>query len=319
MQERHTEQDYRALLIADTPIIDVRAPIEFEQGAMPAAINLPLMNNDERAAVGICYKQQGSDAALALGHKLVAGEIRQQRMDAWRAACLQNPHGILCCARGGQRSHIVQSWLHDAGIDYPLVEGGYKALRQTAIQATIELAQKPIVLIGGCTGSGKTLLVQQQPNGVDLEGLARHRGSAFGRTLQPQLSQASFENMLAAEMYIIHRNTVNHHSRVLGLKTTYVHFGVTKTTTLLSCIDTRSRLQNFRKLLCSELLLDKDRVNCRYSYRCFTRNSNRRSDDNIIQHHCIGCHFYYAQIFSTTFLGDLLAEFLVTKVLDKQR
>ena len=73
MQERHTEQDYRALLIADTPIIDVRAPIEFEQGAMPAAINLPLMNNDERAAVGICYKQQGSDAALALGHKLVAG------------------------------------------------------------------------------------------------------------------------------------------------------------------------------------------------------------------------------------------------------
>ncbi len=89
---------------------------------------------------------------------------------AWtrRAACLQNPQGILCCARGGQRSHIVQSWLHAAGIDYPLVEGGYKALRQTAIQATIELAQKPIVLIGGCTGSGKTLLVQQQPNGVDL-------------------------------------------------------------------------------------------------------------------------------------------------------
>ena len=200
MQERHTEQDYRALLIADTPIIDVRAPIEFEHGAMPAAINLPLMNNDERAAVGTCYKQQGSDAALALGHKLVAGEIRQQRMDAWRAACLQNPQGILCCARGGQRSHIVQSWLHAAGIDYPLVEGGYKALRQTAIQATIELAQKPIVLIGGCTGSGKTLLVQQQPNGVDLEGLARHRGSAFGRTLQPQLSQASFENLLAAEM-----------------------------------------------------------------------------------------------------------------------
>ncbi|MCP5700038.1 tRNA 2-selenouridine(34) synthase MnmH, partial [Klebsiella pneumoniae] len=79
------------------------------------------MNNDERAAVGTCYKQQGSDAALALGHKLVAGEIRQQRMDAWRAACLQNPQGILCCARGGQRSHIVQSWLHAAGIDYPLV------------------------------------------------------------------------------------------------------------------------------------------------------------------------------------------------------
>lgn len=121
MQERHTEQDYRALLIADTPIIDVRAPIEFEQGAMPAAINLPLMNNDERAAVGTCYKQQGSDAALALGHKLVAGEIRQQRMDAWRAACLQNPQGIpaapvavsahiLCKAGCMQRGLIIRWW-----------------------------------------------------------------------------------------------------------------------------------------------------------------------------------------------------------------
>ena len=72
MQERHTEQDYRALLIADTPIIDVRAPIEFEQGAMPAAINLPLMNNDERAAVGTCYKQQGSDAAQVFSAAPVA-------------------------------------------------------------------------------------------------------------------------------------------------------------------------------------------------------------------------------------------------------
>lgn len=96
MQERHTEQDYRALLIADTPIIDVRAPIEFEQGAMPAAINLPLMNNDERAAVGTCYKQQGSDAALALGHKLVAGEIRQQRMDArGQPACKSARYSLL--------------------------------------------------------------------------------------------------------------------------------------------------------------------------------------------------------------------------------
>ena len=64
MQERHTEQDYRALLIADTPIIDVRAPIEFEQGAMPAAINLPLMNNDERAAVGTCYSTLSHETCI---------------------------------------------------------------------------------------------------------------------------------------------------------------------------------------------------------------------------------------------------------------
>ncbi|EEC1913273.1 tRNA 2-selenouridine(34) synthase MnmH, partial [Salmonella enterica subsp. enterica serovar Enteritidis] len=167
MQDRQKAQDYRALLLADTPLIDVRAPIEFEQGAMPGAINLPLMMDDERAAVGTCYKRQGADAALALGHRLVCGDIRQQRLEAWKAAYQRFPNGYLCCARGGQRSHIVQRWLQETGIDCPLIEGGYKALRQTAIQATWQLAQKPILLIGGCTGSGKTQLVRQQPNGVD--------------------------------------------------------------------------------------------------------------------------------------------------------
>lgn len=155
MQDRQKAQDYRALLLADTPLIDVRAPIEFEQGAMPGAINLPLMMDDERAAVGTCYKRQGADAALALGHRLVCGDIRQQRLEAWKAAYQRFPNGYLCCARGGQRSHIVQRWLQETGIDCPLIEGGYKALRQTAIQATWQLAQKPILLIGGCTGSGK--------------------------------------------------------------------------------------------------------------------------------------------------------------------
>ena len=78
--------DYRAILASDTPLIDVRAPIEFAQGAMPAAFNLPLMNDDERAAVGTCYKRQGPDAALALGHSLVNGETREARISAWRAA-----------------------------------------------------------------------------------------------------------------------------------------------------------------------------------------------------------------------------------------
>ena len=192
--------DFRAVLRAGTPIIDVRAPVEFQQGAVPAAHNLPLMNDDERAVVGTCYKRHGAEAALKLGHSLVNGETRQQRLDAWRNALRQQPEAYLCCARGGQRSHITQQWLHEAGLDVPLIVGGYKSLRQTAIVATEELVQRPIVLIGGCTGNGKTLLVRSQPSGIDLEGLAHHRGSSFGRTLQPQLSQASFENALAVEL-----------------------------------------------------------------------------------------------------------------------
>lgn len=185
--------DYRAILASDTPLIDVRAPVEFSQSAMPAAINLPLMNDEERAAVGTCYKRQGPEAALALGHKLVQGDLRASRTQAWLEACARYPHGYLCCARGSQRSHIVQQWLKEAGVDYPLIVGGYKALRQAAIQATDELVQRPIVLIGGCTGNGKTQLVCSRPDGIDLEGLAHHRGSSFGRTLQDQHPQATLK------------------------------------------------------------------------------------------------------------------------------
>ncbi|MGF7409079.1 tRNA 2-selenouridine(34) synthase MnmH [Providencia alcalifaciens] len=192
--------EIRQILASDTPIIDVRAPIEFQQGAMPSALNLPLMNDEERAAVGTCYKQKGSKKAVELGHQLVSGEVRENRINAWKTMCQQHPEGYLCCARGGMRSHIAQQWLKDAGIDYPLINGGYKNLRQTTLDAIDELALRPILLIGGCTGNGKTLLVQSFDNGIDLEGIAHHRGSSFGRTLETQFSQATFENHLAVSM-----------------------------------------------------------------------------------------------------------------------
>ena len=200
MESTLTAQNIRQLLANETPIIDVRAPIEFNQGAMPNAINLPLMNNEERAAVGTCYKQHGSQKAVELGHQLVKGEIKAHRVAAWREACERFPSGFICCARGGMRSHIVQKWLAEIGIDYPLIEGGYKALRQATIEMTNELVQRPIILIGGCTGNGKTTLVRSLPEGIDLEGFAHHRGSSFGRTVEAQFAQATFENYLAVDM-----------------------------------------------------------------------------------------------------------------------
>ena len=89
-------QNIRQILASDTPLIDVRAPIEFRQSAMPAAVNLPLMNDDERAAVGTCYKRQGPEAALALGHQLVSGEIRASRLAAWKEACARYPERPGC-------------------------------------------------------------------------------------------------------------------------------------------------------------------------------------------------------------------------------
>ncbi len=200
MESTLSAQNIRQLLANETPIIDVRAPIEFNQGAMPNAINLPLMNNEERAAVGTCYKQHGSQKAVELGHQLVKGEIKAHRVAAWREACERFPSGFICCARGGMRSHIVQKWLAEIGIDYPLIEGGYKALRQATIEMINELVQRPIILIGGCTGNGKTTLVRSLPEGIDLEGFAHHRGSSFGRTVEAQFAQATFENYLAVDM-----------------------------------------------------------------------------------------------------------------------
>ncbi len=200
MESTLSAQNIRQLLANETPIIDVRAPIEFNQGAMPNAINLPLMNNEERAAVGTCYKQHGFQKAVELGHQLVKGEIKAHRVAAWREACERFPSGFICCARGGMRSHIVQKWLAEIGIDYPLIEGGYKALRQATIEMTNELVQRPIILIGGCTGNGKTTLVRSLPEGIDLEGFAHHRGSSFGRTVEAQFAQATFENYLAVDM-----------------------------------------------------------------------------------------------------------------------
>jgi tRNA 2-selenouridine synthase len=147
-------QNIRQILASDTPLIDVRAPVEFSQSAMPAAINLPLMNDDERAAVGTCYKRQAPRRWRSAISWSTARCAPAASPPGWKPARVI-PQGYLCCARGGQRSHIVQQWLKEAGVDYPLIVGGYKALRQAAIQLTEELVQRPIVLIGGCTGNGK--------------------------------------------------------------------------------------------------------------------------------------------------------------------
>ena len=86
MELAPSSRTIRTLLASDTPLIDVRAPVEFCQGAMPASHNLPLMNDGGRAACGTCYRQQGADKALALGHQLWNGEHREQRRSAWLAA-----------------------------------------------------------------------------------------------------------------------------------------------------------------------------------------------------------------------------------------
>jgi len=182
----------------DTPLFDTRAPVEFHQGAFPTALSLPLMDDAERAQVGTCYKQHGQQAAIELGHRLVQGELKARRVAAWKAFAEAHPGGYLYCFRGGLRSRITQQWLAEAGIDYPFVEGGYKAMRRFLITLIEEqAAARPLVILGGRTGTGKTKVIDRVEACVDLEGLAHHRGSSFGRRVREQPSQIDFENALA--------------------------------------------------------------------------------------------------------------------------
>ena len=194
--------DYADLFLRDTPLLDTRAPLEFARGAFPTATNLPLMSDEERAAVGSCYKQKGPEAAIALGHELVAGEMREARIDAWQDFAEAHPTGFLYCFRGGLRSQIVQQWLAERGIVYPRVAGGYKSMRRFLID-TLEACsvRAPLLIVAGATGTGKTLLLRDLKRSIDLEGLAHHRGSAFGRLLDPQPTQIDFENAIAIALH----------------------------------------------------------------------------------------------------------------------
>jgi len=188
---------------ADT-IIDVRAPSEFAEDHIPGAINLPVLNDDERAEVGTIYSQKSPFSARKVGGAMVAQNT---------AAHLQGPladkqgdwQPLVYCWRGGQRSAAFATILDQIGWRVSLLEGGYKSYRRlvgTMLYDT-PLAHR-ITLIEGGTGSAKTRLLTHLSEAgaqvIDLEGLAQHRGSLFGAMSGGQPSQKMFESRLAAAL-----------------------------------------------------------------------------------------------------------------------
>lgn len=193
--------DHDALLRSGGTFIDVRAPAEFAKGAVPGAVNLPILNDAERAAVGTRYRQRGQREAVALGEELVSGAVRDARIEAWAAFARRHPGCALYCARGGLRSRIAQGWLAEAGTPVPRVEGGFKSLRRFCLRTIDEAAASlRLIVVGGRTGSGKTTVLAHASASIDLERLANHRGSAFGERPSPQPPPIGFENALAVEM-----------------------------------------------------------------------------------------------------------------------
>ncbi|SDP33808.1 tRNA 2-selenouridine synthase [Ralstonia sp. 25mfcol4.1] len=183
-------------------IIDARSPAEFEIDHMPGAINCPVLDNEERRIVGTLYKQAGAFEARRLGGAMVAANLARHlrgqfadRPADWRP--------LVYCWRGGMRSGAMTTWMRMVGWDAQQLAGGYKSWRRHVLTTLETLAlQLPLVVICGATGSGKTRVLQalaaHGEQVVDIEGLARHKGSLLGALPGvPQPSQTRFETTLA--------------------------------------------------------------------------------------------------------------------------
>ena len=207
MEIRKDTDDYLRLFLNDIPLMDVRAPVEFAIGAFPSASNCPLLDDRQREQIGIRYKDAGQDEAIRLGLELATPEIRAQRMQNWLIFCQNNPQGYLYCFRGGLRSRTTQSWIREQGVEFPLITGGYKAMRRFLIdQLEINVKSVPLVVVSGLTGSGKTRVLQQIESHIDFEAIANHRGSAFGSdTGDTQPSSIDWENRVSIE-FLKHRH-----------------------------------------------------------------------------------------------------------------
>jgi tRNA 2-selenouridine synthase len=190
----------------EVTLIDVRAPIEFSQGAFPNSINLPILSDEQRHLIGIHYKDKGQEAAITLGHQMVSGMDRNEKLGAWLNVIdsRQTPT-YLYCFRGGLRSQISQAWIKEHGRKILIIEGGYKRLRTFLLENIAQrVEQNSFLVISGNTGSGKTDLLHRLSNDgyktLDLEGIANHRGSVFGSNSTPQPTQINFENKLSIQL-----------------------------------------------------------------------------------------------------------------------
>lgn len=185
------------------PVADVRSPGEFQQGRIPGAVNIPLFDDRQRAMVGALYTHQGRAEAAISGIGMIAPELAGKM----REAMALSPGGemLLYCWRGGMRSESMAWLLSTTGIKPVILDGGYKAYRNFILSALAE--KREYIILGGLTGSGKTSVLKELESigeqVTDLEGLACHKGSAFGALGQKeQPSSEHFANLLYSEIRV---------------------------------------------------------------------------------------------------------------------
>jgi tRNA 2-selenouridine synthase len=188
-------------------LLDVRSPGEFHHAHFPGSVSLPLFSDEERRVVGTAYKQESREKAIRIGLDFFGPKMRSM-VETVEQLQPENKTVFLYCWRGGMRSGAV-AWLLDLyGFKVKVLSGGYKAFRNWCLTGLGQPYQ--LSVLGGYTGSGKTeTLKEMRSRGasvIDLEALANHKGSAFGR-IGPQPSQEQFENSLALTLYHISRQS----------------------------------------------------------------------------------------------------------------
>jgi tRNA 2-selenouridine synthase len=183
-------------------LIDARSPAEFALDHMPGAVNCPVLDDDERRIVGTIYKQQGAFEARRVGGAMVAANLARHLRESF-ADKPAHWKPLVYCWRGGLRSGSMVNWLRLVGWDAQQLAGGYKSFRHHVLdELEAAIPQLRLQVICGATGSAKTRVLQalaaRGAQVLDLEGLARHKGSLLGALPGvPQPSQKGFETQLS--------------------------------------------------------------------------------------------------------------------------
>jgi tRNA 2-selenouridine synthase len=182
-------------------VVDARSPAEYAEATIPGAINVPFLDDAERSEVGTLYKQAGKQLARRRGVEIVAPKIPELINQVASRQAVTSLPAVVFCWRGGMRSLALTRFLDLAGIPARQMEGGHKVFRRLVLNFFEQEHWGRLLVLRGLTGVGKTYylhrLAERGYPVIDLEGLANHRGSAFGNLgLPPQPSQKMFEALL---------------------------------------------------------------------------------------------------------------------------
>lgn len=199
-----------ALDMEDPIFIDLRAPLEYSKGTIPGAVNIPLFDDREREIIGTVYKQDKQEAR-AMGVAFASPKLPRLFAAIEEHSRAGTP--VLFCWRGGQRSKVLYELLKSLDVEVYRLQGGYKSYRRFILdRLDIEKVEKPVYVLNGLTGVGKTevlqILGQMGCPVIDLEGLAGHRGSLFGHLgIAEQRSQKDFDALLLKHLDALEHST----------------------------------------------------------------------------------------------------------------